>query len=108
MPTTGKTLLAALALSVLANAALMIVVYERSTDLRTAQDEVKARMAERDFLLNLTPQLKPRLSKTDLAKILRRQYPGEAVNELGDHVQWRQFQFWFDTAGQLEAVRWSS
>ena len=109
MPTIRNTLLAALlVVSVLVNGWLAFVLYECSIEVAVLQEEVKAGMADRGFLLNLIPELKPRISKSNLRVLLRRMHPGEPVNELGDHVQWRQFQFWFDKGGELEAVHWSS
>ena len=109
MPTSRNIILPiVLALSVLGNIGLAFVLYVRSTEVALLRDEASARRDERDFLLALVPQLKPRISKGELHLVLRRLYPGEKVNDIGDHIQWRLFQFWFDKRGDLETVRWSS
>jgi hypothetical protein len=109
MPTSRNIILPiVLALSVLGNIGLAFVLYVRSTEVALRRDETSARRDERDFLLALVPQLKPRISKSELHLVLRRLHPGEKVNDIGDHIQWRLFQFWFDKRGDLETVRWSS
>ncbi len=97
-----------LALSVLANIGLGFFLYVQSTEVALLRDEANARRDERDFLLALMPELKPHISKSELHLVLRRFHPGEQVNDIGDHIQWRLFQFWFDKKGDLETVRWSS
>jgi hypothetical protein len=109
MLTNRNTILPAiLVLSVLANIGLGTFLYVQSTEGALLRDEAKERRDERDFLLTLTPELKPHISKSELQQVLRRFHPGEQVNDIGDHIQWRLFQFWFDKKGDLETVRWSS
>src|SRR5258708_7283571 len=99
---------AILMLSVFANIGLGFFLYVQSTEGALLRDEANGRRDERDFLLALMPELKPHISKSELQKVLRRFHPGEQVNDIGDHIQWRLFQFWFDKKGDLETVRWSS
>jgi len=109
MPTTRNIILPViLALSLLANIGLGFFLYVRSMEVALLRDEANARRDERDFLLVLTPELKPHISKSELQQVLRRFHPGEQVNDIGDHIQWRLFQFRFDKKGDLETVRWSS
>jgi hypothetical protein len=82
-----------LVLSVLANIGLGFSLYVQSTEGALLRDEANARRDERDFLLALMPELKPHISKRELQQVLRRFHPGEQVNDIGDHIQWRLFQF---------------
>ncbi len=109
MPSARNIILSAmLGLSVLINIGLGFFVYVQSTDVRLLREELMGRQEERNFLMDLIPQLKPHVSKGGLRLILTRTHPGEKVNDIGDHLQWRLFQFWFDKRGNLETVRWSS
>ena len=109
MPTTRNIILPIiLGLSVLVNIGLAFVLYAGSMEIALLRDDANALRDERELLLALVPQLKPRISKSELLLALRRLHPGEKANDIGDHIQWRLFQFWFDKRGDLETVRWSS
>ncbi len=97
-----------LVLSVLVNIGLGLFVYVQSADIGLLREELSGRQEERNFLLDLIPQLKPHVSKGELRLVLTHIHPSEDVNDVGDHIQWRLFQFWFNKRGYLETVRWSS
>src|SRR4051794_39103530 len=101
-------------LSVLLIASLGIGSYlafqnvELRTELDWHRQAEAGRLAERDFLMALIPELNQTISKQRLASIIKNKYPNEEVNVLDDQVQWRFFHFWFHKNGKLETVRWGS
>lgn len=109
MPANRNVILPAIVvLSTLANFGLGFLLHDQSREHALLRDEAEDRRRERDSLLALIPELKPRISKGELLQVLRHSHPGEQANDVGDHVQWRLIQFWFDQQGALEIVRWSS
>lgn len=77
-------------------------------DLTVCREAEQARREERDFLMDLIPELNSTVGKRGLATAIGNRYPNEAINVLEDHLQWRFFHFWFDENERLKAVGWSS
>lgn len=90
------------------NGYLLFEKYELETDLRSCKDNEKYLVGQRDFLIDLIPELKPEITKSQLAKAIKAKYPFERVDEIENLVGWRLFIFWFDKKGKLELVQYSS
>ena len=56
--------------------------YDLKTDLQICLDREKYFIDERFFLLDLIPELKPQITKSQLAKIIKSKYPSEHVDGL--------------------------
>ena len=82
--------------------------YGLKTDLKICREGEKYLIGQRDFLLDLIPELEPQLTKTELAKIIKSKYPSEHVDELENLVGWRMFTFWFSEEGKIRLVQYSS
>ena len=78
------------------------------TDLRSCKEGEKYLIGQRDFLLDLLPELEPQITRAQLAKLIKAKYPSEQVDELENFVGWRFFKFWFDKKGKLGLVQYSS
>ena len=50
-------------------------------------------IGQREFLLELIPELEPQIAKSQLSKIIESKYPSEHVDELENLVGWRLFTF---------------
>ena len=87
---------------------LFVENYALETDLRHCKDDEKYLIQQRDFLLDLIPELEPQVTKSQLVKLIKAKYPSERVDELENLVGWRLFKFWFDKKGKLELVQYSS
>ena len=95
-------------LSLLGNAVLGGLYYLRGMDVEIYRQEVAGLVDDREILMRLMPMLRPGISNTELAAAIHSRYPGEQVNLRDTQVQWRLFHFWFDNAGKLVDVQWSS
>jgi hypothetical protein len=82
--------------------------YALKRDLQICQEGEKYLIVQRAFLLDLIPDLKPQITKSQLAKTIMSKYPSEEVDELENLVGWRLFSFWFDKNGKLELVQYRS
>ena len=87
---------------------LYVENYDLNTNLQMCLDGEKYFIEERDFLLDLIPQLEPQLTKSKLAKVIKAKYPNEHVDELENLVGWRLFHFWFDKNGKIKLVQYTS
>jgi len=87
---------------------LFVENYSLETDLRSCQEAEKYLIGQRDFLLDLIPEMEPQVTKSQLANIIKAKYPSERVDELENLVGWRLFRFWFDKKGKLELLDYSS
>jgi hypothetical protein len=87
---------------------LFIENHALHTDLRTCRQGEKFLIGQRDFLLDLIPEIEPQVTKSQLVKLIKIKYPAERVDELENLVGWRLFKFWFDQKGKLELVQYSS
>jgi hypothetical protein len=82
--------------------------YALKLELQSCKGGEKYLIGQRDFLLDLIPELEPQVTKSQLAKIIKAKYPSERVDELENLVGWRLFKFWFDKKGKLELVQYAS
>jgi len=87
---------------------LFVENYSLETDLQICREGEKYLSGQRDFLLDLIPELKPEVAKLQLVKLIKAKYPSALVDELENLVGWRLFKFWFDKKGKLELVQYSS
>ena len=87
---------------------LFVENYALDTDLGSCKEAEKYLIGQRDFLLDLIPELEPQVTKSQLVKLIKAKYPSERVDELENLVGWRLFKFWFDKHGKLELVQYSS
>jgi hypothetical protein len=87
---------------------LFVANYALEADLRRCKEGEKYLIGERDFLLDLIPELEPQVTKAQLVTLIKDKYPSERVDELENLVGWRFFKFWFDKKGKLELVQFSS
>jgi len=94
--------------AVVLNGYLLVKNYELETDLWRCRDNEKYLVGQRDFLIDLIPEIRPQVTKSQLAKAIKAKYPSESVAELENLVGWRLFKFWFDKNGKLELVQYSS
>jgi len=94
--------------AVIFNGFLFVENHALVSDLLSCKEGKNYLIGQRDFLLNLIPELEPQLTKTQLVKIIKAKYPSEQVDELENLVGWRLFKFWFDENGKLELVQYSS
>ena len=63
------------------------------TDLRSCKAGEKYLIGQRDFLIDLLPQLEPQVTKSQFAELIKSKYPSERVDELENLVGWRFFKF---------------
>ena len=108
MSKTSITFAVLLLGAVIFNGYLFVENYALETDLRTCKEGEKYLIGQRDFLLDLIPELEPQVTKSQLANIVKAKHPSERVDELENFVGWRLFKFWFDKKGKLELVQYSS
>jgi hypothetical protein len=87
---------------------LFIENYSLETDLKICREGEKVLIGQRDFLLDLIPELEPEATKLQLVKLIKAKYPSERVDELENLVGWRLFKFWFNKEGKLTLVQYSS
>jgi hypothetical protein len=87
---------------------LFLKNYALESDRQSCIESEKYLIGQRDFLLDLIPELEPKITKSQLVKIIKAKYPSERVDELENLVGWRLFKFWFDKKGKLELVQYSS
>jgi hypothetical protein len=87
---------------------LFVENYLLETDLKTCREGEKVLIGQRDFLLELMPELKPEATKLQLVNLIKSKYPSERVDELENLVGWRLFKFWFNKEGKLTLVQYSS
>jgi hypothetical protein len=90
------------------NGFLFVENYALETDLRICIQSENYLIGQRDFLLDLIPEIEPQVTKSQLVKLIKAKYPSERIDELGNLVGWRLFKFWFDKTGKLELVQYSS
>ena len=87
---------------------LFIENYSLEIDLQICREGEKDLIGQRDFLLDLIPELEPEVTKLQLVKLIKAKYPSEPVDELENLVGWRLFKFWFNKKGKLKLVQYSS
>jgi len=78
------------------------------SNLQACKESGKYLIGQRDFFLDLIPELKPQITKPQLVKLIKAKYPSERIDVLENLVSWRFFKFWFDKEGKLELVQYSS
>jgi len=105
---TSITLAILLLCALISGGYLFVENYALETNLRGCKEGEKYLIGERDFLLDLLPELEPQVTKSKLAKLIKGKYPSEPVDELENFVGWRFFKFWFDKKGRLGLVQYSS
>ncbi len=59
---------------------------------------------ERDIIIKLIPEIKPKITQAELIKLIKIKYPNEPVNVLEDQIQWRLFHFSFNKNNVLSKV----
>jgi hypothetical protein len=108
-PTKPNVLLTILLVAALgASGYLALQNFLLHTDIDWYREAEIGRRAERDFLMELAPEVAQNMSKQRLVSIIKKKYPNEEVNVLEDQVQWRLFHFWFDKNAKLETIQWGS
>jgi hypothetical protein len=68
----------------------------KDIDIKMAQESSQSYIYQRNLLLELIPELKPKITKNELKNYIKKKYPSEPVNVIENHIQWRLYQFWFE------------
>ena len=108
MSKTSITFAVLLLCAVIVSGYLFMENYSLETDLQICREGEKDLIGQRDFLLDLIPELEPEVTKLQLVKLIKAKYPSEPVDELENLVGWRLFKFWFNKKGKLKLVQYSS
>ena len=94
--------------AVLLSGYLFVENYALKFDLRFCKEGEEYLIGQREFFLDLIPELKPQVTKAQFVELIKTKYPSERVDELENLVGWRFFKFWFDKKGKLDLVQYSS
>ena len=65
----------------------------KDIELSIAHEESEATNVQRQLILKLIPKLKPNVSINELESIIKKEYPNETTNIIGNSLQWRLFRF---------------
>ena len=94
----------ALLVSIYFNVSLFIENELKDIDIKMAQESSEAYAFQRNLLSELIPALKPKITQNELKNYIKNRYPGETVNVLENHIQWRLYHFWFKN-GHISSVQ---
>ena len=96
--------LMALLASVYFNISLSIENEMKNIDIRLAKESADTYAAQRNLLIELIPEIKPKITKAELTEHIKMKYPDEVINVTDSHIQWRLYQFWFEN-GLISSVQ---